>query len=312
MSPVQEFAGRLIGNVERVIVGKREQLEHVVIALLCQGHVLIDDVPGTGKTMLARALAASFGGDFKRLQCTPDLLPNDVTGVSVFDQRDSTFEFRPGPVFVNVLVADEVNRATPRTQAALLEAMEERQVTVDGVTHALPRPFVVLATQNPIELEGTFPLPEAQIDRFLMRVVLGHASPEAEVEVLERVGRRHPIDDVAAVTEPAEVLALADEVAAVHLEPTLSRYIVDLARATRAHRDVALGASTRGSIALHRTARARAAVQGRDFTLPDDIKAMAPLTLAHRVVLKPQSRLRGRTADDVVAEILGAVPLELT
>jgi MoxR-like ATPase len=304
MTTLSEFAPRLIANIETVIVGKRAQIEWLLVAMLCQGHVLIEDVPGTGKTMLARAAAASLGLGYKRVQCTPDLLPNDITGVSIYNQQTGGFEFRAGPVFVNVLLADEINRATPRTQAALLEAMQERQVTVDGVTHALAAPFLVLATQNPIEFEGTFPLPEAQLDRFLMRLSLGYPAAADEIAVLRSQRERHPVDAVRPVATGAELLALSAQVSAVHVDETVERYCLALVSATRAHPDVALGASTRGTLALYKTAQALAALRGRDYVIPDDVKVMVPLTLPHRLIIKPESQLRGRTAGLVLADIL--------
>lgn len=311
MSPITAFAERVIQNVETVIVGKRRQIELLLAALLCQGHVLIEDVPGTGKTMLARAIAASMGIGFKRLQCTPDLLPNDITGVSVFNQQTSTFEFRPGPVFVNILLADEINRATPRTQAALLEAMQERQVTVDGITRPLPAPFLVLATQNPIEYEGTFPLPEAQLDRFLMRLSLGYLETNDEILMLRNLRKQHPIETVRQVVDGAELLSLHDAVTDVHVHESLERYILAIVQATRRHPDVALGASPRGSLALYKTAQALAALRDRDFVIPDDIKTLVPLTLAHRMIVKPESQLRGRTAQTILAEILEQTELDI-
>ncbi len=306
-----EFTGRVIRNVETVIVGKRHQIELLMAALLCQGHVLVEDVPGTGKTMLARATAASMGVSFKRLQCTPDLLPNDITGVSVFNQATGEFDFRPGPVFVNILLADEINRATPRTQAALLEAMQERQVTVDGVTRPLEAPFLVLATQNPIEYEGTFPLPEAQLDRFLMRVSLGYPEANDEAQILRNLKKRHPIETVAEVVDGTELLELHDLVGAVHVDDSLERYILAVVRATRAHPDVALGASPRGSLALYKTSQALAALRGRDYVVPDDIKILAPYTLTHRLIVKPDSQLRGRTAGAILDEILEQTALDI-
>ncbi len=310
-TPVMEFAQRVIDNAETVIVGKRAQIELLLTALLCQGHVLIEDVPGTGKTMLARAVAASLGLSFKRLQCTPDLLPNDITGVSVFNQKEGTFEFRAGPVFVNILLADEINRATPRTQAALLEAMQEQQVTLDGVTHPLPAPFLVLATQNPIEYEGTFPLPEAQLDRFLLRLSLGYLAEADEIAMLRMLRKQHPIESAAQVVDGAALIQLREAISDVHVDETLERYILSIVRATRAHPDVALGASPRGSLALYKTAQALAALRGRDYVIPDDLKTLAPLTLAHRMIVKPESQLRGRTAAGILAEILEQVGLML-
>jgi MoxR-like ATPase len=311
MSPVDQFADRVVRNVETVIVGKRQQIELLMVALLCQGHVLIEDVPGTGKTMLARAVAASMGISFKRLQCTPDLLPNDITGVSVFNQKTQGFEFRPGPVFVNILLADEINRATPRAQAALLEAMQERQVTVDGVTRPLPAPFLVLATQNPIEYEGTFPLPEAQLDRFLIRLSLGYPETDDEVQMLRNLRKQHPIESVQQVVDGADLLILHDTVTDVHIDGSLEQYILAVVRATRSHPDVALGASPRGSLALYKTAQALAALQGRDYVIPNDVKTLASLTLAHRLIIKPESQLRGRTAEIVLAEILENTELDI-
>src|SRR5919198_6453376 len=304
---VQATAQRLIENVERVLVGKRDAIELAVAALLCEGHLLVEDVPGTGKTTLARALAQSIGGTFKRVQCTPDLLPSDVTGVSVFDQRSGDFVFRPGPVFANVLLADEINRATPRTQSAVLEAMQEAQVSVDGVTRPLPRPFVVLATQNPIELEGTFPLPEAQVDRFLLRLNLGYPSEDDEVSMVELRQDSHValeavvgLEGVQAATEAAAALRVHDEV---------RRYLVRVARATREDPGIRLGASPRATLALHRAVQAWAAMQGRDFVTPDDVKRMAVPVLAHRVVVALESRLRGRDAAALIDGILDSVPV---
>jgi len=311
MNPIQTFAEQVTTNVEKVIVGKRSAIEMALVALLCDGHVLIEDVPGVGKTMLARAVAASLGLSFKRLQCTPDLLPNDITGVSVLNQKTGEFEFRPGPAFAHVLLADEINRATPRTQSALLEAMGERQVTVDGVTYPLARPFIVLATQNPIEYEGTFPLPEAQLDRFLMRLSVGYPDAAEESRILRRLQREHPIESLGQVVEGAILPDLARQAWEVHVDDTVEGYIVRLVQATREHPDLALGASPRGSLALFKTAQALAALQGRDYVLPDDVKRMAPLTLTHRLLLKPESALRGRTPAQIVQEILEKVELKL-
>jgi len=304
---VQEFSDRIISNVENVIVGKRQSLELATICLLCQGHLLIEDVPGVGKTMLARSIARSLGCSFNRLQFTPDMLPSDVTGVSIFNQESRQFEFRAGPIMAQVVLTDEINRATPKTQAALLEAMEERQVTVDGVTHRLPRPFMVLATQNPIEYEGTFPLPEAQLDRFLLRIRLGYPSKYDEIQVLDRQQFRHPIEELKSVVTVDELFAAQEAVKAVYVAAAVKDYIVELSNHTRSHADVYLGASPRGSLALHRTAQARAAIQGRDYVLPDDIKALALSALAHRVILGPAARLRDLTAESVVQEILKKV-----
>jgi MoxR-like ATPase len=307
MTNVQEFSDRIISNVENVIVGKRQSLELATICLLCQGHLLIEDVPGVGKTMLARSIARSLGCSFNRLQFTPDMLPSDVTGVSIFNQESRQFEFRAGPIMAQVVLTDEINRATPKTQAALLEAMEERQVTVDGVTHRLPRPFMVLATQNPIEYEGTFPLPEAQLDRFLLRIRLGYPSKYDEIQVLDRQQFRHPIEELKGVVAVDELFAAQEAVKAIYVAAAVKDYIVELSNHTRSHADVYLGASPRGSLALHRTAQARAAIQGRDYVLPDDIKALALSALAHRVILGPAARLRDLTAESVVQEILKKV-----
>jgi MoxR-like ATPase len=309
MSSVQSLAERVIVNIEKVIVGKRATVELAVVSLLCQGHLLIEDVPGVGKTMLARSLARSLGCSFSRIQFTPDMLPSDVTGVSIFNQVSREFEFRQGPIMAQVVLADEINRATPKTQAALLEAMEERQVTVDGISHLLPRPFMVLATQNPIEYEGTFPLPEAQLDRFLLRVRLGYPSVDDEVRVLERQQFKHPIDDLEQVASVEELLVAQEAIKNVFVAPDIKRYIVDLTRRTREYPDVYLGASPRGSLTLHRAGQARAAMLGRDFVLPDDVKALAESALGHRVILGPAARLRDLSASLVVGEILGSVPV---
>ncbi len=311
MASVTQFTDRVIDNVETVIVGKREQIELLLVAMLCQGHVLIEDVPGTGKTMLARSIAASMGIDFKRVQCTPDLLPNDITGVDVFNQKTQSFQFRPGPVFVNILLADEINRATPRTQAALLEAMQEGQVTTGGVTRPLPAPFLVLATQNPIEYEGTFPLPEAQLDRFLMRLSLGYPATDDEIQILRNLRKAHPIETIEQVVGGGEIAALRDVVTDVHVDESLERYILDIVRATRKHSDLALGASPRGSLALYKTSQALAAVNRRDYVIPDDVKTLVPLTLAHRLIVKSESELRGRTALGVLRDVLEQTDLDI-
>jgi MoxR-like ATPase len=308
---IQQFAQAIVDNVEKVIVGKRGAIDLMLVALLCEGHVLIEDVPGTGKTMLARSLAASLGLSFKRLQCTPDLLPNDITGVSVFNQRTGEFEFRPGPAFVHLLLADEINRATPRTQSALLEAMGEGQVSADGVTYPLNRPFLVLATQNPIEYEGTFPLPEAQLDRFLLKLSLGYPSPEDEGQILLNLRREHPVLSVGQVVDGARLVHLQRLVWEVHVDDTVRDYIVRLVTATRRHADLALGASTRGSLALFKTAQALASLRGRDYVLPDDVKVLAMPALAHRLIVRPESALRGYTAGRILDELLQSVPLQI-
>ncbi len=305
---VEPLARRVRTNVERVIVGKAEVIEQALVAVLCEGHILIEDVPGIGKTMLAKALARSLGCSFRRVQCTPDLLPSDITGLEFFNQKTQAFEFRPGPVFAQIILADEINRATPRTQSALLESMEERQVTVEGQTRVLPRPFLVLATQNPVELQGTFPLPEAQLDRFLLRVVLGYPSAVDEQEILRRYRSNRPLVDLQPVAAPDEVLAMAEATRTIYVSPAVEAYIVAIARATRAHPEIELGLSPRGSLGLHRTAQALAAIRGRTFVLPDDVKAMAPPVIAHRLMLGSGARLRDRTALEIVAEVLRSVP----
>lgn len=306
---IQSFVSKLSANLEKVIVGKHQTLELVIIGLLCQGHLLIEDVPGVGKTMLARSLAKSLGCSFSRIQFTPDMLPTDVTGVSIFNQVTRQFEFRPGPLMSQIVLADEINRATPKTQSALLEAMEERQITVDGITHLLQEPFLVLATQNPIEYEGTFPLPEAQLDRFLMRICLGYPSMAEEVRVLEIQQLRHPIRDLQPVIPVEEVLRMQEAIKNIYVSAAVKRYIVELTRSTRESADVYLGASPRGSLGLFRAGQARAAMNGRDYVLPDDIKALAEFVLAHRMVVNPAARLRNISASQVVQEILNVLPV---
>lgn len=309
MTIIQTFTGKVIDNIEKVVVGKRHAVELAVIGLLCQGHLLIEDVPGVGKTILARSLARSLGCSFSRIQFTPDMLPSDVTGVSIYNQVSSQFEFRPGPVMAQVVLADEINRATPKTQAALLEAMEERQITVDGKTHSLPRPFLVLATQNPIEYEGTFPLPEAQLDRFLLRLRLGYPELEDEIAILERQQYKHPIIELGQVVSGDELIEAQEEIKQIHVSAPVKRYIVELVRQSRQHQDVYLGASPRGSLALFRSGQARASMLGRDYVLPDDIKALAKPALSHRVILGPAARLRDLSADQILDEVLGRVPV---
>ncbi|HNS03452.1 MAG TPA: MoxR family ATPase [Anaerolineae bacterium] len=311
MTSITTFGQEITQNVEKVIVGKGEAIELLLVALLCDGHVLLEDVPGVGKTMLARALATSLGVSFKRLQCTPDLLPNDVTGVSIFNQQSRQFEFMPGPAFAHILLADEINRATPRTQSALLEAMGERQVTVDGVTRPLARPFMVLATQNPIEYEGTFPLPEAQLDRFLLKLSLGYLGLEEEKGLLLHLRRQHPVETLQPVSDGAQILPLTEQVWDVHVDDTVRDYMVRLVQATRRHPDLMLGASPRGSLALFKTSQALAALRGRAYVLPDDVKLLAPLALAHRCIVRPESALRGRSAALIVQEILAETPLDI-
>jgi len=310
MADVAGLAKRVIANVERAIVGKRQQLILSLVAWLCEGHILLEDVPGVAKTMLARALARSIGCTFKRIQCTPDLLPTDVTGASIFNQKTVEFEFRPGPLFAQVLLADEINRTTPRTQAALLEAMAESRVTVDGTSYRLGPPFLVIATQNPVDHEGTFPLPEAQLDRFLMRFSLGYPTLEEELKMLELLQRSHPIDDLQPVVSAEEVIACQKAVREIYVDDKVRRYLMQIVHDTRSHDDIGLGGSPRASIALFRTSQAMAALRGRNYVLPDDVKKVAAAVLTHRIILKPESRLRKITAsalvDEIVAEI--AVP----
>jgi MoxR-like ATPase len=306
---VGDLAATVVENVERVIVGKRSVVELTVVALLCEGHVLLEDVPGVGKTMLARSLAASLGCVFRRIQFTPDLLPNDVTGVSVFNQKTQDFEFRPGPAFANILLADEVNRATPRTQSSLLECMGERQISVDGVPRQLPRPFLVLATQNPVEFEGTFPLPEAQLDRFLLRLSIGYPEFDDERRIIVNLRHGHPIDRLEQVVEVDRLIAAQDAIADIHVDDSIYDYVLHLVRTTRSHADVALGASPRGTLALFRASQALAAIRGRDFVIPDDVKYLAPFALAHRLIVKPESQLRGRSGTEILSSILETTPV---
>jgi MoxR-like ATPase len=302
-------AQRVRFNIARVIVGKDELIELVVVAVLSEGHILLEDVPGIGKTTLAKALARSLDCSFSRIQFTPDLVPSDITGISFFNQKTSEFELREGPLVSQVVLADEINRATPRTQSALLEAMEERQITIEGATISLPRPFLVLATQNPIELEGTFPLPEAQIDRFLLRLPIGYPSEDDEDAMLLRFESNSPMDNLDSVVQSAELLRCINLVGRIHVEPILRRYVVQVVRATRGHAGLELGASPRASLALLRASRALAAIQGRAYLQPDDVKRLAPHVLAHRLILNPQARLRGRDAEGIVEEILEQIPV---
>lgn len=309
MQDVQETAQRIMDNVEEVIVGKHEAVQLTIIALLCEGHLLIEDVPGTGKTMLAKSVARSLGCDFRRIQFTPDMLPSDVTGVSVFNQKTREFEFRPGPVMAQIVLTDEINRATPKTQSALLEAMEERQITVDGVTYPMEQPFLVLATQNPIEYEGTFPLPEAQLDRFMMRISLGYPSTEDEITVLDRQQHSHPVTRLEQVVSTEELVNTQERIKGVYIDDLVKEYIVKLVKATRKHPDVYLGASPRGSLALYKTGQARAAIMGRDYVIPDDVKALSMMTLAHRLIISPSARIKNVDPRAVIQEILDSVPV---
>jgi MoxR-like ATPase len=312
MPNVSATAKKIIANIERVIVGKRQEILLGVVSYFSEGHILLEDVPGVAKTMFARALAVSVGCSFSRVQCTPDLLPNDITGASVFNPKTTEFEFRAGPLFTQVLLVDEINRTTPRTQAALLEAMAERGVTVDGVTYELEPPFLVIATQNPIDHEGTFPLPEAQLDRFLIRLSLGYPTHKEEGQLLDRIQHEHPIDSLQPVTSAAELLACQHAVRSVHVDPKIRDYILDIVHASRDHDDVALGGSPRASIALYRASQAMAAVRGHDFVLPDDVKRMVKPILSHRLIVRPESRLRKVTSDQIVEEIIAEAPVPVT
>lgn len=306
---ISEAASRIRENIQKVIIGNDEMINLTLVAVLCEGHLLLEDVPGIGKTTLARSLASSLGCTFRRIQFTPDLLPSDVTGLNWFNQKEQIFEFRPGPILSQVVLADEINRATPRTQSALLEAMQERQITIDGVTRALPRPFLVMATQNPVELEGTFPLPEAQIDRFMLRVALGYPSQDGENAILERFRSQDPLDNLGAVITPDEIMLLQEERKQIRVEDSVRDYIVRVARATRTHPEIELGASPRATLALYWTSQAWAAIQDREFVLPDDVKLMAPHVLTHRLMISPQAQLRGRLPQELVADIVDAVPV---
>jgi MoxR-like ATPase len=306
---IAKTAARLRENIQKVIVGKDEVINLTLVAVLCEGHILLEDVPGIGKTMLARTLAASLGCSFQRIQFTPDLLPSDVTGLSWFNQREQEFQFRPGPIMSQVVLADEINRATPRTQSALLEAMQERTVTVDGVTRKLPRPFLVMATQNPVELEGTFPLPEAQVDRFLLRINLGYPTETEENYILERFRVDEPLETLEAVTASQEIMDLQAERKEIRIEDSVREYIVKVARTTRDHSEIDLGASPRATLALYQSSQAWAAIAGRGFVIPDDVKAVAPAVLTHRLMISPQAQLRGRTPEELVSDIVASVPV---
>jgi MoxR-like ATPase len=310
MTQIQGAGERVIANVERVIVGKHEEVRIALVALLCRGHLLIEDVPGTGKTMLAKAIARSLGCSFRRIQFTPDLLPSDVTGLSIYNQKTQEFEFRPGPIMAQVVLADEINRATPKTQSALLECMEERQATIDGVTHRMPDPFLVIATQNPIEYEGTFALPEAQLDRFFLRIRLGYPQPLEEIVILDEQKRVHPLEELSEVCGAEELRELQSAVREVYVDSAVSDYIVRLVNASRTHPDVYLGASPRGSITLYRAGQALAALLGRDYVIPDDIKTLAEPALAHRLIIKTGSTIHDVTPGSVVRELLASVPVE--
>ncbi len=309
MVTVQDVADRIVGNVEKVIIGKYREIQLALVAMLCRGHILIEDVPGVGKTMLSKALAKSVGCSFRRIQFTPDLLPSDITGVSIYNPRTREFEYRPGPVMAQIVLADEINRATPKTQSALLEAMEEHQVTVDERTYLLPEPFMIMATQNPIEYEGTFPLPEAQLDRFLMRITLGYPMASEEIRILDAQQFVHPIETIDQVVDVEELKEAQELVKKVYVDTLIKEYVVALVRATREFPDVYLGASPRGSLGLYKTGQALAAVQGRDFVLPDDIKAVAEVVLAHRIIVSPSARIRNVDTRDVVREVLDSVPV---
>ncbi len=309
MSVAWQVAERVVANVETVIVGKHREVELTLLALLCKGHILIEDVPGVGKTALAKAISRSLGCSFKRIQFTPDLLPSDVTGVSIYNQKVSEFEFRPGPIMAQIMLADEINRATPKTQSALLEAMEERQVTVDGTTYPLPNPFIVLATQNPIEYEGTFPLPEAQLDRFLIRISMGYPQPRDEIEILNRQQMAHPLESIQQVASLEELIEAQQAVKEIYVDQLIKEYIVNVTSATRRQEEVYLGASPRGSLALYRTSQARALLEGRNYVIPDDVKALAEITLAHRLIMSPSARMKGLTSSTIIQEILRQTPV---
>jgi len=312
MQSVQDLATavqRVVGNVERVIVGKADSVAFSLIAVICRGHILIEDVPGVGKTVLTKAIARSIGCTFKRIQFTPDLLPSDVSGVSVYNQKTGNFEFRPGPVMAQIVLADEINRATPKTQSALLEAMEEAQVTVDGISHRLPEPFMVMATQNPIEYEGTFPLPEAQLDRFMMNISLGYPKAADEINILDSHQHHHPLEDLAQIMTADELVHIQQQIRGIHVDPSIREYIVAISNATRNHQNIYLGVSPRGSLALFRAAQALAAMRGRGYVIPDDIKLLAKPTLAHRIIVTPAARVRAITSTSILDEILQSIPV---
>lgn len=306
---IQEVANRIVENVEQVIIGKRPEVQLTVLGLLCQGHMLIEDVPGVGKTVLAKSLSKSVGCSFKRIQFTPDMLPSDVTGVSIFNQKTSEFEFRPGPIHAQIILVDEINRATPKTQSALLEAMEERQVTVDGHTYLMESPFMVLATQNPIEYEGTFPLPEAQLDRFLLRIKLGYPSKKDEITILDRQQFVHPVDEISQVVSVEELRVVQSAVKEIYMDELVKEYIVEVVRQTRIHPEVYLGSSSRGALAMYRLSQARAALFGRDYVLPDDVKALAEPALAHRIIVGPAARIKDIEPASIVQDVLDKIPV---
>ena len=312
MQSVQDLAAavqQVINNVEKVIVGKAESVAFSLIAVICNGHVLIEDVPGVGKTVLTKAIARSIGCSFKRIQFTPDLLPSDVTGVSIFNQKTGNFEFRAGPIMSQIVLADEINRATPKTQSALLEAMEETQITIDGVTYRLPEPFMVMATQNPIEYEGTFPLPEAQLDRFMMNIKLGYPKVSDEMNILDTHQYHHPLDDLEQIMIAEELVLIQRQIRSIHVDPSIREYIVAIANATRNHNNIYLGSSPRGSLALYRASQALAAIRGRGYVIPDDVKLLAKPTLAHRIIVTPAARVRAITSTALLDEILQSVPV---
>lgn len=306
---VAEITERIAQNVGQVIIGKRNEVRLAILGLLCRGHILIEDVPGVGKTMMARALSKAIGCSFSRIQFTPDMLPSDVTGVSIYNQSNNEFEFRPGPILAQIVLADEINRATPKTQSALLEAMEEQQMTVDGVTYQMENPFMILATQNPIEYEGTFPLPEAQLDRFLMRIQMGYPSPGEEMTILSSQQYLHPIENMQQVVSVDDMLRAQEAIRQVYVAEEIKQYIINLVTASRVHSDVYLGSSPRGSLALFRTSQARAAMAGRDYVVPDDVKALAEVTLAHRIIVGPSARIKDITARTIVQDILTTTPV---